>query len=131
MKYNSFSELFAEAEKKDSYWSKQAALDFTSELYQLMKQRGITKKELAQKLGTSQAYITKVFKGDANFTIESMVRLTRALKGKLSLHVTPQEEKTVNWYRVLDTQKAVAHSWGYGIQVDSLVDNGHTNMEIG
>ena len=45
--------------------------------------------------------MTKVFRGDANFTIETMVTLTRALDGHLNLHITAKEEKVVNWLRVI------------------------------
>ena len=43
--------------------------------------------DLAEKIGTSAAYITKVFRGDANFTIESMAKLSRATGGKLHIRI--------------------------------------------
>lgn len=101
----SFKKLFTEAKKRDSYWVEHAILEFTSELYLLMKSKGITKSELAEIIGTSPAYITKVFSGNANFTIETMVKLTRALEGKLHIHVADKETR-VYWMGSIDGRKA-------------------------
>ncbi len=37
---------------------------FAFEIEQLLKERGMTKKELAQKIGTSASYITQIMTGD-------------------------------------------------------------------
>ena len=115
-KYNSFKDLFADLKKDDSYWIQKGIVEFSLELSRLMDKRGLTKKEFAEKIDSSQAYVTKVFRGNANFTIETMVKLARALDGNLSLHITPKEEKKTNWYRAIDgklnKQKQVPkYSW--------------------
>jgi len=104
MSKKSFSQIFAEAEQRDSYWVEGAILDFTKELHNLMKKKGITNAELADKIGTSRSYITKVFRGNANFTVESMIKLTRAVGGNLHVHVTDQEAE-VRWVDVFDGGK--------------------------
>jgi transcriptional regulator with XRE-family HTH domain len=85
---NSFSNLFREAQRHDDYWVADAIHTFTEDLCRLVEENGISRAELARRLGTSKAYITKVFKGDVNFTIETMVKLTRAAEGRLGIHVT-------------------------------------------
>ncbi len=92
-KYSSFADLWTAAENDDAYWTEKNILDFTTKLYQLMKHRKVTKKELAQRLGTSQAYITKIFRGNANFTLASMTKLVLALDGKIEVQVVPKEEQ--------------------------------------
>lgn len=94
-----FKALFEDARRRDTYHVEEAILQFTSDLHQLMKDRRLNKAELARILGKSPAYITKVFRGDANFTIESMVKLTRALSGQIHIHVAPQEAE-VRWIEV-------------------------------
>lgn len=84
-----FEALFEDARRRDAYHVEEAILQFTSDLHQLMKNRGLNKAELARVLGTTPAYITKIFRGDANFTIESMIRLSRALGGHLHLELKP------------------------------------------
>ena len=100
-KYSSFADLWAEVENDDSYWTEKNILNFTTNLYQLMKYRKVTKKELAERLGTSQAYITKIFRGNANFTLASMTKLVQALDAKLDVHVVPKEEHVQQWFKVL------------------------------
>ncbi|MHB8835632.1 MAG: helix-turn-helix domain-containing protein [Candidatus Methylomirabilia bacterium] len=84
-----FKALFEDARRRDAFHVEEAILQFTSDLHQLMKNRGLNKAELARVLGTTPAYITKIFRGDANFTIESMIRLSRALGGHLHIELKP------------------------------------------
>ncbi len=121
----SFADLFSEAEEQNSYWTEKAILDFSIELYRLLQKRGLSKKAFAEKINKSQAYVTKVFRGNANFTIETMVSLSRALDGELSLHITPKEEKVVNWLKILQggkREKSINPSWGQFIKTETIVD---------
>jgi|LGVF01.1.fsa_nt_gb transcriptional regulator with XRE-family HTH domain len=126
-KYNSFKDLFADLKKDDSFWTQKAIVEFSVELTRLMDKRGITKKEFAKKINSSQAYVTKVFRGNANFTIETMVKLARALDGNISLHITPKEEKTPNWYRAIDGKlkqptRVPTVNWGARLASEVLTD---------
>jgi transcriptional regulator with XRE-family HTH domain len=89
----SFSQLLSEAKKRDSYWVARAIATFTEEFHKLAEQGEISRAELARRLGTSPAYITKILRGNVNFTVETMVRLARAVGGQLQLHVGPQEQE--------------------------------------
>ncbi len=100
MAENTFSSLLAKAKERDSYWTARAVHEFTEDLCRLMEQRGVSKAELARHMGSSPAYVTKVLRGNTNFTIESMVRIARALDGKLSLHVGRSEDQT-RWFDVM------------------------------
>jgi transcriptional regulator with XRE-family HTH domain len=80
----------AEARKGDSYWVEAAKLQFSIELDRQRQYAGMQYKAVAQKLGTSQAYITKVFRGDSNLTIESMVKLARATGGRLEVSIVDE-----------------------------------------
>lgn len=99
--YKSFTDLWDEVEKDESYLVEKTILEFTLQLHQLIKLRKLSKKDLAGQLNTSQAYITKVFRGNANFTIGTMTKLASALGGKLSIHITPEEEQIERWFKVL------------------------------
>jgi transcriptional regulator with XRE-family HTH domain len=87
----SFTRLLSDAKQRDSYWVARAIATFTEELHNLAEQQQISRAELARLLGTSPAYITKIFSGNVNFTIDTMVRLARALGGQLHLHVGRQD----------------------------------------
>ncbi len=89
---------------RDQFWVETVILEFTSKLYAAMERKGYTKADLARILGTSQAYITKIFRGNANFTIESMIKLSRALGYRLHIHIAQEEEK-FNWSDILPLKK--------------------------
>lgn len=105
MNAKTVKELFAEARKGDRFWVEGAILEFTADIERLMDQQGITKTELANRLGTSPAYVTKVLRGTANFTMETMVKLSRATGGTLHVHVAHQQAK-VHWLDKFDGGKA-------------------------
>lgn len=97
----SFKALIEQAKQRDSYWAGKAKLGFTEDLVALMAARGVSKIELARRIGSSPAYVTKVLRGDTNFTIDSMVHLVRALDGQLSVRVARREDR-VRWFAVLE-----------------------------
>jgi len=96
-----FMQIFAEARQKESFWVEGVILDFTAELERLMKRQGMTNTKLSERLGTSKAYITKVFRGNANFTLQTMVKLSRAVGGNLHIHIADQEAQ-VHWFDSYD-----------------------------
>jgi transcriptional regulator with XRE-family HTH domain len=73
------------AKKTDIYWMGAAKLDFALAIEHQRKQVGKSYADVATAIGTSPAYISKVFRGDANLTIESMVKLARSLGCNLDL----------------------------------------------
>lgn len=55
-----------------------------------MQEQGITRAELARRLGTSQAYITRVLSGNANFTLKTISKLAMALGMELEIGLHAQ-----------------------------------------
>jgi transcriptional regulator with XRE-family HTH domain len=53
--------------------------------------RDLSYKELAERIQTSPAYVTKVFRGESNLTIESMLKFARALKTKLNFSLDRED----------------------------------------
>ena len=84
-----FKQMFAEARRMPEYWEEGAILDFTEALYVAMEEQGVTRAELAHRLGTSQAYVTRVLGGHANFTLKTMAKLALALGLQLEVGLGP------------------------------------------
>lgn len=63
-------------------------LDFALGLIRLMEKKGLNSREFAKALGASPAYVSRVLRGDTNFTIESMVKLLSCVEGELHLRVS-------------------------------------------
>jgi ribosome-binding protein aMBF1 (putative translation factor) len=90
LKPTSFHELFAQAEEHADYWVAGAILEFTEGVVREMERQGVTRTELARRLGTTPAYVTKILRGKANFTLETMVRLARALDAQLHVQLAAE-----------------------------------------
>lgn len=91
------SNFLEKAKLTDSYWVEKAKMDFAFELSKFIRASKMTNRDMADKLGTSPAYITKILKGDANFTIESMVKATRAANAKLHISIIDDRESARSW----------------------------------
>lgn len=91
-----YKELIADLENSVEYWSQTAILDFTEELSRLMDEEGVSRAELARRIGASPAYITKVLRGNVNFTLTTMTKLARALERVVRVHLSP-EGVLVSW----------------------------------
>jgi len=91
MSTRTFRDLCEEARQRATYWEERAVLEFTEEVYRRMEALGLNKSQLAERLGTSAAYVTKVLGGDANFTLRTMVRLALALECHVHTHLVPTE----------------------------------------
>jgi transcriptional regulator with XRE-family HTH domain len=77
------------ARQSPAYHAEGASIRFTEALINRMKTCGITRTALAEKIGTSPAYITKILRGDTNFTLDSMARIAHALDCEMSLELRP------------------------------------------
>lgn len=86
--------LIQKAERTPRYWAEAAWLQFTEDLHDLMQAKNVTRAELARRIGVSPAYITKVFRGSVNLTLESMCRLTLAVDASPRLHIAPIDKVT-------------------------------------
>ncbi len=87
----SFRQLFDDARRMPEYWEEGAIIAFTEALSAAMAEQGITRTELARRLGTSQAYVTRVLGGNANFTLKTMTKLAFALGMQLNVGLRPQQ----------------------------------------
>lgn len=89
-----FSELIRDARSRDDYWIEDAILKFTIQLHDLMEERGISKTELARRLGVSQPYVTRVLKGGDNLTVGTMVKIARAVGASLQISLQESEAES-------------------------------------
>ena len=90
MEPRTFDDLYAEAETHDDYWLAGLVHDFTENLFVRMEEKSVSRAELARRLGTSAAYVTKILRGNANFTLSTMLKLARALDCDLQVLLLPR-----------------------------------------
>jgi plasmid maintenance system antidote protein VapI len=92
-----YRQMFEEAEASVDYWLAGPVTDFTEDLCRLMNEKDISRAELARRMGTSRAYITKLLGGNANFTLTTMVKLAMAVGGAVHVHISDQKAVT-RWH---------------------------------
>jgi len=92
---NMFEKMIADAQTRNTYWEELAIIKFSEEVCQLMEKQGVSRAELARRLNKSQAWVTKLLGGSNNFTLETMVRVSRALGGELNVRVQPEGTQAV------------------------------------
>ena len=95
---NPFDQFFAEAEKDVNYWVEMVILEFTEQTLARMKELNISKSQLAEKLGVSPAFVTKLLRGTNNYTLQTMVKVARALDCEYLCHLQPHRAKSRQFY---------------------------------
>ena len=74
-----FKELRGQITRSERYDQEVLRSEISDQIDRLMSTQHMTKAELARKLKTSSAYVTKILRGNANFTLDSLVQIGRAL----------------------------------------------------
>jgi len=100
---------FSGLEDTPEYHAEELKTEFAVQIERMMLRHGITKSELARRMGTSPAYITKVLRGDANVTIDTMAKLAWHADGRVHLRVTDKDADG-RWFEVIETHQPASAS---------------------
>ena len=95
MSKKSFAALYAKVAPTTAYQAEKLAVGFLAELTALMQAHEVTNAELARRVGVSPAYITKVFRGPSNLSIETLAKLADAVGGEVRLRLARHKPKAV------------------------------------
>ena len=95
-----YQKLIQEAEASPEYWAEVAIGDFTEEICRLLADKKMSRADLARSLQTTPAYVTKVLRGNANFTLASLAKMALALESQVRVHLAPKGSCTI-WKDVL------------------------------
>jgi transcriptional regulator with XRE-family HTH domain len=88
-----FANLLQRAELTDAYQIDRLKVEISERIYNAMKEQGVSNAELARRLGKSRAYVTKLLRGTTNFTLESLVRIGRALSCEVEIELLTKAPK--------------------------------------
>ena len=75
------------AVQKDVYWFEKIKIDFALALDRQRKESNLTIKQMSARSGISTQYIGRILRGDANPSLETVVRLARSVRGEATLSV--------------------------------------------
>ncbi len=73
------------------YRIESAKLAYSERIRERLETLGLTRAELAERMGVSAPYITKLLRGTANLTLDSMVKIADALECDVVQEVRPRE----------------------------------------
>ena len=93
-------------ENDPAYLTEGVKVDFAEELCRLMDESGVSRTQLAERMGVSRAYITRILRTDYNLTAETMVKVALALEARVSLHLHPKATR-VRWQEIAKAECAV------------------------
>jgi plasmid maintenance system antidote protein VapI len=93
----SLEERVNDALKSTEAEIERAKIDFTEELLEQMEVKGISRSELAESLGVKPSRVTALLRGSNNFTLETMVRICRAIGAKYTHYIQPRGAVTVSY----------------------------------
>ncbi len=93
------NKLIKEYKKDADYIYERLKYDISEQIYELMRKKGITKKELAKRMGVSPAYISKIL-GAENISLKTIAKVLAALgEENVTLKIIPDDaEKISNSY---------------------------------
>jgi antitoxin component HigA of HigAB toxin-antitoxin module len=91
-----YKKMLKQAIQSVDYWSHVAMRSFVRDLGQRMDDIGMKRADLAREIDTSTAYITKVMRGDANFTLETMTKLAMAVNAKLQVRIVDRGARAIS-----------------------------------
>ena len=81
------------ARETHEYRAEGASIEFTNAMVTRMREAKVSRSELARKIDVSPAYISKILRGDTNFSLETIVKIANALNCELRLHLQPAGAK--------------------------------------
>ena len=83
-----FLKVFEGARGTVEYWVEDFRLNFSHFLSEIMRTKSVSQKDLAERLGKSEAYVSKILNSDSvNYTVKTMVQLCLALDSKITLRI--------------------------------------------
>jgi ribosome-binding protein aMBF1 (putative translation factor) len=92
MSTKSFTALIARLASTPEGQAEHVAVAFLVQVNASMQAQGLSNTELARRMGTSPAYVTRLFRGSANLSVQTMTKLAQAVNSTLSLALVANEE---------------------------------------
>ena len=85
-----FQKEVDESRKRLAYYEEGLFIEVAARIIEAMESRGITRSGLARQLNVSSAYITKILRGHANLSLESLAKVAFALDLKWECILIPK-----------------------------------------
>jgi transcriptional regulator with XRE-family HTH domain len=98
-----FKQLVANAQNSDSYWFSRVKLNAATQLQDLLATSGLNQEQYAEKLGVKPPQVSRVLNGLGNPTLETLVKMGRALGYVPRVSFVPDGAKAAQFDSATDT----------------------------
>ena len=98
-----YERLISDPKRRQQIEEEEFILKLTEKLCEMMKEQGITRSQLAEKLGTSRAFISQLLNGGRNMTLRTLFRLSRSLDSDVNFYFRKESADS-------ETKGTVIHS---------------------
>ena len=121
---------------KDTFEFKleEVILDITEEVCRAMEEKGIGRAELAEKMGVSRAFISKLLNGTPNLTIKTLMKIAIVLDREMSVRMPPAGFKIPHLYISVEGYKPVTGdevSWKFAKAENDIYFNDEELRNVG
>jgi len=90
-----FTELYDQVKDKFEFKLRSLELEITESLLAVMKNRNMSRADLAGRLGTSKAAVSKLLNDGSNITLKRLLKISEALDCHLKVEIVPDEEAAI------------------------------------
>ena len=97
---SSFDDIYASLATDVEYLAQKLTATFLADINREMTLAGIGNTELAKLMNVSPAYITKLFRGPVNPSVETLVKLANAVDRCVHVHLAPRDVD-IKWWGVV------------------------------
>ncbi|MGO9482846.1 MAG: helix-turn-helix domain-containing protein [Candidatus Kryptoniota bacterium] len=94
-----FKKLLEKHKNDPEYILEGIILCVSEKIAGIMEDRHMTRGQLAEKLGCSAAYVTKLLRGSQNLTLRKLFEVSNALEADLSIDMVPSVRDAIKLHR--------------------------------
>lgn len=76
--------IIKKTQNSDTFLAQKLSIQFARNVEDMMSKKGLKQKDLAEKMGVSAAYVSKVLNGNINMTLSTMSKIAKALNCNIS-----------------------------------------------
>jgi transcriptional regulator with XRE-family HTH domain len=88
-----FDSFVHNAENRRAFQQEKLMIDATETISRVMEEKGVTRAELAKRIGKSRAFVTQILSGNQNITLRTIADVLYVLDCQAEMRATPLVER--------------------------------------